>query len=229
MSALAYTLEASDALTMFTALRIDFNGTDGRSWRIFGEIGCSNGASTCRATFPNRLGSKDRTENVVSSIIERIDANGDDIGDWVVFAGLGQELYYSGGAEVEWITGKHDPEDERILIPNIFRLDRCEILMPKEPLAGALFGIWPLCQSVALTGQRIPMDFSWKPYPDGLWWMDDKKLVGWEIECDITGRRNDKIMLSCEGEGSTWTEERPFVDKGDIRYVGNVTLARCDR
>ncbi len=94
------------------------------AWRASAKITCSNGAVTCYALVENASGlpGDDSTTDVV---LEEIDENADGLPEWVVFAGLGQGLYYSGGAKVEWFNGFGPTEYDRITMPNIYRFLDC--------------------------------------------------------------------------------------------------------
>lgn len=92
------------------------------AWRGGGEIGCSNGASTCYGLVRNNFGEG----NITEAVLERIDADGDGVADWVIFAGLSQALWYNEGLKVEWFNGfrPEDPSD-RIQASNIYRISGC--------------------------------------------------------------------------------------------------------
>ncbi|MDP3526103.1 MAG: hypothetical protein Q8S27_16120 [Hoeflea sp.] len=94
------------------------------AWRSKGMVTCSNGAVICYANVENAsdLGGDDATTSVV---IEEIDENADGLPEWVVFAGLGQSIYYDGGAKVEWFNGFGLPEDDRVTMPNVYRFLSC--------------------------------------------------------------------------------------------------------
>jgi len=105
------------------------------AWRGGGEIACSNGASTCYGLIRNNLGDNAMTE----SVLEQIDADGDGVADWVIFAGLSQALWYNEGLKVEWFNGfaPEGPAD-RIQTSNIYRISGCRktdalVLDPSNP------------------------------------------------------------------------------------------------
>ena len=49
--------------------------------------------------------------NFSSAIVERIDEFGNGNSGWIIFAGLDSELYYAGGAKVEWVSGFGPPDE----------------------------------------------------------------------------------------------------------------------
>jgi hypothetical protein len=107
------------------------------------------------------MGSDNPDENITSAIVERIDSDDDGISDWVVFAGLKQELWYTGGAKVEWFTG-FAPED-RVQIPNAYRLFGCRDqgrseADPNERADGPVFAIQLVCRSLRKNGSLAPGD-----------------------------------------------------------------------
>lgn len=92
------------------------------AWRGRGEITCSSGASTCYGLVRNNLGD----DGITEAVLERIDADGDGIDDWVIFAGLSQALWYSEGLKVNWFNGfKPDDPSQRIQASNIYKLAGC--------------------------------------------------------------------------------------------------------
>jgi len=105
------------------------------AWRGGGEITCSNGASTCYGLVRNNLGD----DGITEAVLERIDADGDGVADWVIFAGLSQALWYNEGLKVTWFNGfkPEDPSD-RIQASNIYRIAGCRemdalVLTPPNP------------------------------------------------------------------------------------------------
>lgn len=95
---------------------------DKLAWRGSGTVTCSNGASTCYGLIRNMLGD----DGITESVLESIDENQDGVAEWVIFAGLGQALYYSDGLKVEWFNGfKPDDPSNRIQASNIYKLAGC--------------------------------------------------------------------------------------------------------
>lgn len=94
------------------------------AWRANAKVTCSNGAVICYALVENASGltGDDATTGVA---LEEIDENADGLPEWVVFAALGQSLYYSGGAKVEWFNGFGPAEDDRVTMPNIYQFFDC--------------------------------------------------------------------------------------------------------
>jgi len=105
------------------------------AWRGRGEITCSNGASTCYGLVRNNLGD----DGITEAVLERIDADGDGIDDWVILAGLSQALWYSEGLKVDWFNGfKPDDPSDRIQASNIYKISGCRttdalVLAPADP------------------------------------------------------------------------------------------------
>ncbi|WP_395517544.1 hypothetical protein [Pseudorhizobium flavum] len=96
------------------------------AWRVEAEGTCSNGASICSAMVRNNE-AKDGTSEpgMTDAIIEVIDHDGDEVADYVIFAGLGQSLYYSGGAKASWFNGFAPAEGDMVLLPNIYKFLGC--------------------------------------------------------------------------------------------------------
>lgn len=90
------------------------------AWRGRGRVSCSNGRVICYVNVED-MAKADGTD----AVIEKIDADGDGVSDWVVFAGLEQNIHYGGGARVEWFNGFRPGEDERVQMPSIYRLLTC--------------------------------------------------------------------------------------------------------
>lgn len=89
-------------------------------WRATAEFTCSNGASTCYILVE---GEEDGPGDPTAAVFETIADHGEDP-YWVIFAGLGQKLYYSRGPKVEWFI----PEEKQfdlLALPNIYRFDAC--------------------------------------------------------------------------------------------------------
>ena len=94
------------------------------AWRAKGTITCSNGASICYAMVENSSGLSGN-DATTDAVVEQIDENQDGLPEWLVFAALGQNLYYSGGAKVEWFNGFGPTANSRIMMPNIYRFFGC--------------------------------------------------------------------------------------------------------
>lgn len=96
------------------------------AWRLRTEIGSSQGASICRAAIPNLAGDPTIMDGLTTVVVERIDENDDGLSEYLVFAALGQELWYAGGANVEWVDRELAGSDDRIILPNVYRFERCQ-------------------------------------------------------------------------------------------------------
>lgn len=94
------------------------------AWRARASVTCSNGAVTCYALVENASGSTG-DDGITSIVIEQIDENADGLPEWVVFAALGQSLYYNGGAKVKWFNGFGQGQYDRVTMPNIYQFFDC--------------------------------------------------------------------------------------------------------
>lgn len=94
------------------------------AWRAKAVVTCSNGASICYAMVENASGLAGDDANT-DIVVEEIDEDSDDLPEWVIFAALGQNLYYSGGAKVEWFNEFIPAEDDRVTMPNIYQFFDC--------------------------------------------------------------------------------------------------------
>jgi hypothetical protein len=236
-------IRSDDQLVGFIARIEEWRG-DKLAWRLQAEILCSNGAVTCRLDVPNTMNPDDANkgeDDYATTIVERIDADGDDNSEWIVLAGLEQELYYSGGASVEFLNGfGREYDDERMLAPNIYKFAGCREASdpPKtgEPgaghqVAGAVYGIPQLCDVYEHEHTLIPSILGKQPNVDfrfGTWWMDDERVVGGQGDCAIVRKNpNGTIDLSCLGWDQQWEESRKYSEEGNVRHVGDVELKRC--
>lgn len=197
-----------------------------RVWQLDAEISCSLGQGICQVAVPNMMGAKDETENLTNAVVERIDENDDDVSDWIIFAGLGENLYYGGGANVIWSPGFD--QVKRIQIPNIFQLAGCRNSSNDASWQSMIYAIEPVCQ-MALRTQTVE-EFSryGEHASEGLWWMNDKKSVGWEFECLIDRWNPDlTISLTCSGEGSKWNEIQKVRQVNEERILDGLRLRQC--
>jgi hypothetical protein len=205
------------------------------AWRANGRTTCSNGASICYAMFEDMSGKtgEDATTDVV---VETIDADEDGLDDWIVLAAAGQNLYYSGGLKVTWYNGFDNVTDDRIVSRNVFRFLSCRTakeLVLFEPaktdvdeLTGALYASPDVCDQYRSTGALTPTE---PGKSEGLWWMDDRKIVGSEMDCKIVALSNDTLRARCELAGKTSIEDYPFRTKGKSREIMGQTLQLCNR
>jgi hypothetical protein len=85
-------------------------------------------------------------------------------------------------------------------------------LGPDEPSAvGKLYGIPDLCEA-----NRQNTDFFSMPEThDGIWWMDDKRLVGHEIYCEVKGKAKSEIKFLCHYEGDETERQTSQIKTGD--------------
>ena len=148
-----------------------------RAWRtLAGRATCSDGICTVR--FEDVTPSDD-----VEAYVESVDENGDGLSDYVVLAGLGQDLYYGGGAKVEWDEGflakKYGSMFERPLpVSNVFKFLRCRT----EPFAldqSTLYAEDHVYYKYRETGS-LDADGT---FPDDrgndIWWMTGRQIEGW--------------------------------------------------
>ncbi|MGP2490484.1 hypothetical protein ACTDI4_02490 [Mesorhizobium sp. PUT5] len=227
-----YVIYGTDGLNMFSDVTLEQWRNQKLAWRTAGKVTCSNGVVVCYLALTNNL---DAPDNGTSAIIEKIDENGDGVGDWVVFAGLDSELWYAGGAKVEWFNGyAPEDEDDRQTAPNIFRLDSCRsntpptsmVLAPNVTLppitVGPVYADPAICKAFRRTNGFAP-----PVQNDGFWWMDDERVVGMEWECRITKRTAATLEMGCSGEGLTWNEVRPFRTGDGWVEIEGTRLDRC--
>jgi hypothetical protein len=213
-------------------------------WRLQGEILCSNGDVTCQLSLPNMMDPDNPAkgeDDYTTVVVEQIDDDGDRNADWIVLANLHQKLYYSGGANVEFVNGfGRTSDDERMLAPNVYKFAGCRVESdapkvdqsdPSRQIVGTLYGIPQLCDAYSYEGKLIPSILGVQPEADfrfGTWWMDDKRVVGGQGDCAIVKKSPDAtVELACSGWGQTWTETRKYSEKADVRRIGNVKLRRC--
>lgn len=205
------------------------------AWRANGRTTCSNGASICYAMLEDMSGKtgEDATTDVV---VETIDADEDGLDDWVVLAAAGQNLYYSGGLKVTWYNGFDNATDDRIVSKNVFKFLSCrkakEVVLFEpaktnvDELTGALYASPDVCDQYRSTGALTPTE---PGRNDGLWWMDDRKIVGHEMDCKIISWLTDTLRARCELDGETTIENYPFRTKGKSREIMSQTLQLCNR
>ena len=181
------------------------------AWRTAATSTCSNGAVTCyefvRTAVDDSVaeaGQQDGDQVAndpaeppsTDTIIEMIDENGDDLADWVVLAGLEQQLYYSGGAKVEWHNGFKPEEGERVTAPNQYRFAGCRTarVLPEK---SSLFVDPAVCPYYRKTGSLDPGE-DFKPYPGPIVWMKGNEIGGGSLKCDIGSFNEDgTIAASC--------------------------------
>lgn len=234
-------IRSDDQMFGFVA-RIEEWRNDRLAWRVQGTILCSNGDVTCRLDIPNMMDPDDPNkdeEDYATAIVERIYEDSDDNAEWIVLAGLHQKLYYSGGANVEFVNGfSREYEDERIVAPNVYKFSGCREASsapktgsPSQQIVGTLYGIPQLCDIYKSEGTLIPSIVGDLPSTDfrfGTWWMDDKRVVGGQGDCTIVKKDPDgTIDLTCSAWDQTWSESRKYSEKGGQRRVGNVKLRPC--
>ncbi|ANP86033.1 hypothetical protein BA011_10045 [Rhizobium leguminosarum] len=205
------------------------------AWRARGSVTCSNGASTCYGMVRNASGltGDDETTDVV---LETIDADSDGLADWVIFAGLGQKLYYTNGADVNWFNGFQPGNQERVLLPNIYKFLSCRkdkavqeadtmVEVPEVEIVGAMYAIPAFCARYKTSGSLTPNDLT----QDGVWYLDNTKYVGSEFGCKIVSKTETQLNLSCEGEGEHYDTSQNYSMDGLIMRVGDVNLYPCKR
>lgn len=175
-------------------------------------------------------------DGLASAVIESIDADGDGIDEWVILAAAAQTLYYSGGLKVIWYNGFENPKGERILPANVFKLLSCRkskdlvLFEPPETdpdeLTGALYASQDVCDQYRSTGALTPTE---PGKNDGLWWMDDRKIVGHEMDCKILSWSTDSLRAECALDGQSNVATYPFRTKGAVREIMSQTLRLCNR
>jgi hypothetical protein len=181
------------------------------AWRTAAPVTCSNGVSTCYALVrtadlhgassgddePRSSDSDQDAEPATNTIIEMIDENADKLSEWVVLAGLGQELYYSGGAKVEWYNGFKPEQGERATAPNHYRYAGCRTA-PVLPEKSSLFVKPAVCDYYRKTGSLDPGE-DFKPYPGSIVWMKGNEIGGGNLKCKIRSfsPAGDAVTADC--------------------------------
>ena len=99
-------------------------------WTTEGAVRCSQGMPICSIDVPSTNGTFD------GAIVENIDENADGLSEWIIFAGLEQQLYYAGGLAGEFPDSAASVTTKPLL-PNQFKLVSCrpenEVLIPMPP------------------------------------------------------------------------------------------------
>ncbi|MCZ7861067.1 hypothetical protein O9X98_06575 [Agrobacterium salinitolerans] len=94
------------------------------AWRVRGSVDCSNGVSICSLTIADN--SEDGGSDPEDAVVETIDDDGDGVSEYVIFASLSQNLYYSKGLKsVEWLNGFKPEDAEQLILPNVYKFLGC--------------------------------------------------------------------------------------------------------
>jgi hypothetical protein len=216
---LRYVVYGTDGLNYFSVAFLEEWRGDKLAWRTTGRVSCSNGASICYLL----LDRADGGEKSIEIIMEGIDVEGDDLTDWIVFAALGQSLWYEGDPKVKWYNGFVPAEGERIIPPNIYRFSACrsEALVP-EP--AELFALPALCEQYKATGKLEP-DPSSQP-PETYWWMRGTQITGAAGACEVKSFNMSRTATtSCAGGKSA---ELPYEYLGYYVLFDRQRLDLCE-
>lgn len=180
-----------------------------RAWRtVAARVTCSD--DVCTARFADETPPEE-----VEAAIESIDEDGDGLSDYLVLAGLAQELYYRGGAKVEWDEGflakKYGGMFERPSPgSNVFKFLRCGT----EPIV--------LDRSTPYAENRVYHKYretgslgSDGTFPEGpgndIWWMSGEQIQGSDINCVVKSFNADHTLTaSCSAQDSDTTRDRIF-------------------
>lgn len=192
------------------------------AWRGRGRVTCSLGVIVCYALMSMDSPPSDGQPATTMSVVEVIDENDDGLPEWVVFAGLAQQLFGNGGLKVKWFNGfKPDGESPDVVAPNIYKLDGCR--PPRQK--GGIYGVPELCAAYRRDGSLTPDPIFGTS--DGTWWMDDTVVVGQDGSCDILDKDSDgTIVLAC-GWGADEEETRKYREVGQTRYLNDIALTVC--
>ena len=155
------------------------------AWRLQGEILCSNGDVTCQLSLPNMMDPDNPAngEDDHATAVERIDDDGVRNAEWIVLANLHQKLYYSGGANVEFVNGfgrEYEDAYARAQYLQVRWLPggerhakaKVEEPVPTQQIVGTLYGIPQLCDAYKHEGALIPSILGVQPDADfrfGTW------------------------------------------------------------
>jgi hypothetical protein len=225
-----HVLYGTGGITMFSAVFIEEWRDGKRAWRTAAATtSCSNGEVVCRVYFEDETPSDDPEHGRAAAIIERIDENDDGLSEWVVLAGLAAELYYGGGAKVEWDDGFKPEEFERPAATNIYKFLGCR----KDPIAldrSTLFADDPLCSTFKASGS-LEADQNAPSEPGSVWWMTGERIEGAQLHCQIQSFNKDATITAACGEGPADTPRQTifkFDYQGVYVVVGEQRLEICE-
>jgi hypothetical protein len=230
---IAYQAQTDGLRSMWPSMVLE-EWRDGKlAWRAVASTTCSNGHSICYIFAPDNASLIG--ESTTEAIIERIDENRDGLADWMILAGLGEQIWYADGLRVDWFNGfGKDEQDERITLPNQYKFSGCQTELSTEDKAKLaaeieiaqrpLFALPELCAQ-AKNGVRTE-DFIPDGNDHGIWWTRGRRLVGWEYSCVIRSIKNGAADIHCDmgdlgvwDDNPGWTEsdESLEISKGDAK------------
>lgn len=213
---------------------------DGKlAWRAVASTTCSNGHSICYIFAPNNLSLIG--ESTTEAIIERVDENRDGLADWMIFAGLGELIWYADGLRVDWFNGFGKAEqEERTTLPNQYRFSGCQTELSNEDKAKLaaeieltqrpLYALPELCAQ-AKNGARTE-DFIPGGNDGGIWWTRGRRIVGWEYSCVIRSIKDGVANIHCDmGDLGVWDDSPGWIETEDALEISNgdakTKLSRC--
>jgi hypothetical protein len=216
------------------------------AWRTAALTTCSNGESTCYAFVQRnngepgasngregeaaRASGSDALGDTTITIIETTTREANGQPEWLVLAGLKQDLF-DDGAKVEWYNGFHPLPGERPLAPDIYKFSGCGhgAILP-EP--SSLFVdplVCPHCRKTGLL--ELPERFT--PSPGAVLWMKGNQIGGRDLKCDIRSFNVDNtISADCvKGNGSAAAQPTTFrfAYEWDRLILDNEEMELCSR
>lgn len=219
-------LYGTSSITMWSGIFIEEWRSGKRAWRTKAAWAtCSNGEVTCSVQFSDETSS----DGGASAVIERIDEDRDGLAEWIVLAGLREELYYGGGAAVEWDEGFRPEDDDGMserAVPssNAFKFFACR----KDPVAmdkTTLFGADEVCHKYRESGSLEP-DPTFPSAPDAIWWMTGSVIKGAEFNCSVASFGKDgTITATCRKNPA----EESKVTRIPLSYEGEYVVVAGQR
>jgi hypothetical protein len=190
-------LYGTSAITMWSGIFIEEWRHGKRAWRTkAGWATCSNGEVTCTAYFADET----MSDGGVGAVIEQIDDDGDGLSEYIVLAGLVQDLYYGGGAAVDWDDGFEPLRSEELgyerAYPssNVFRFFDCR----KDPIAldkSTVFAARPVYSKYQASGSLEPDD-TFPRTPGSIWWMTGEVIKGADFDCAVKSFNKDETVTA---------------------------------
>jgi hypothetical protein len=215
-------LYGTGAITVWSGIFIEEWRNGRRAWRTkAGWATCSNGQVTCIVYFDDET----MSDGGVAAIIEQIDDDGDGRSEYIVLAGLLQDLYYGGGAAVDWDDGFEPLRSEELgyerAYPssNVFRFFDCR----RDPIAldtSTVFAARPVYSKYQASGSLEPDD-TFPKNPGSVWWMTGEVIKGADLNCAVKSfNRDETVTAACRK-----TPLDPAQPKNlSFRYEGDFVL-----
>jgi len=222
-------LYGTGAITMWSGIFIEEWRNGKRAWRTkAGWATCSNGQVTCSVSFEDETAS----DGAIADI-EWIDDDNDGLSEFIILAGLRQQLYYGGGARVDWDEGfqpkEYDGMFERAVpSSNVFKFFDCR----KEPVAldrSTLFTAHDICEKYKQSDSLEP-DQSFPSTPGAVWWMTGERLEGVDLSCEVKSFNKDNtVTAACRKAKADEAQETrlSFQYEGAYLVLGDQRLDIC--